>query len=92
MARRIGSGDQALRFLETESANILPKGTQASNYTGESRQLRVEGTKFLPAFALALVLIFLVLAAQFNSFPRSVHYSFRLGAAGGVWRPALQLS
>jgi multidrug efflux pump len=30
--------------------------------------LRVEGTKFLLAFSLALVLIFLVLAAQFNSF------------------------
>jgi multidrug efflux pump len=30
--------------------------------------LRVEGSKFLPAFTLALVLIFLVLAAQFNSF------------------------
>ena len=28
----------------------------------------MEGDKFLPAFALALVLIFLVLAAQFNSF------------------------
>jgi multidrug efflux pump len=37
-------------------------------YTGESRQLRVEGNKFLPAFLLALTLIFLVLAAQFNSF------------------------
>jgi multidrug efflux pump len=63
----VGSLDQALRFLETESANILPKGYKL-DYTGESRQLRVEGTKFLPAFALALVLIFLVLAAQFNSF------------------------
>jgi multidrug efflux pump len=30
--------------------------------------LRTEGNKFLPAFALAIVLIFLVLAAQFNSF------------------------
>ncbi len=38
------------------------------DYTGESRQLRSEGNKFLPAFALAVVLIFLVLAAQFNSF------------------------
>ncbi|HZS41445.1 MAG TPA: efflux RND transporter permease subunit, partial [Polyangia bacterium] len=35
---------------------------------GESRQLRQEGGKFLPAMGLALVLIFLVLAAQFNSF------------------------
>jgi biotin carboxyl carrier protein len=37
-------------------------------YTGESRQLRTEGNRFLPAFLLAVVLIFLVLAAQFNSF------------------------
>jgi multidrug efflux pump len=59
--------DEALRYLETEAAKILPKGYKL-DYTGESRQLRVEGTKFLPAFALALVLIFLVLAAQFNSF------------------------
>ncbi|MCL5966003.1 MAG: efflux RND transporter permease subunit [Deltaproteobacteria bacterium] len=35
---------------------------------GESRQLRTEGSRFLPAFTLAVVLIFLVLAAQFNSF------------------------
>ena len=59
--------DESLRFLETEAAKILPKGYKL-DYTGESRQLRVEGTKFLPAFLLALVLIFLVLAAQFNSF------------------------
>jgi multidrug efflux pump len=63
----VGSIDQALRFLETEAAQILPKGYKL-DYTGESRQLRVEGSKFLPAFTLALVLIFLVLAAQFNSF------------------------
>ncbi|MDQ3313054.1 MAG: efflux RND transporter permease subunit [Verrucomicrobiota bacterium] len=59
--------DQALRLLEDEAARILPKG-YTIDYTGESRQLRVEGDKFLPAFGLAVVLIFLVLAAQFNSF------------------------
>ena len=63
----VGSIDQALRFLEEHAAQILPKGYKL-DYTGESRQLRVEGSKFLPAFSLALVLIFLVLAAQFNSF------------------------
>ncbi|HEY1905261.1 MAG TPA: efflux RND transporter permease subunit, partial [Myxococcaceae bacterium] len=56
-----------LKFLETEAKEILPQGYKI-DYTGESRQLRVEGNKFLPAFALAVVLIFLVLAAQFNSF------------------------
>lgn len=59
--------DQALRFLEDEAAAILPKG-YVIDYTGESRQLRSEGNKFLPAFSLAVLLIFLVLAAQFNSF------------------------
>src|SRR5207249_6791764 len=38
------------------------------DYTGESRQLRTEGSKFGLVFALAVILIFLVLAAQFNSF------------------------
>jgi multidrug efflux pump len=53
--------------LEKEAAKILPTG-YAVDYTGESRQLRTEGNKFLPAFILAVVLIFLVLSAQFNSF------------------------
>jgi multidrug efflux pump len=59
--------DEVLRYLEDEAAKILPRG-YVVDYTGESRQLRTEGSKFLPAFTLALVLIFLVLAAQFNSF------------------------
>jgi multidrug efflux pump len=59
--------DEALRFLETEAGAILPAG-YSIGYTGESRQLRTEGNKFLPAFLLAVILIFLVLAAQFNSF------------------------
>jgi multidrug efflux pump len=63
----IGPLDQALKVLEAKAAEILPKGYSV-DYTGESRQLRVEGDKFLPAFGLAFVLIFLVLAAQFNSF------------------------
>lgn len=59
--------DEALTYLEDEAGKILPKG-YVLDYTGESRQLRTEGDKFLPSFMLAVVLIFLVLAAQFNSF------------------------
>jgi multidrug efflux pump len=59
--------DEALRFLEDEAAKVMPQG-YVIDYTGESRQLRTEGHRFLPVFGLALVLIFLVLAAQFNSF------------------------
>jgi multidrug efflux pump len=59
--------DAALKFLENEARNVLPKG-YVLDYTGESRQLQTEGSKFLGVFLLSLVLIFLVLAAQFNSF------------------------
>jgi multidrug efflux pump len=59
--------DEALSFLENGAAKILPGG-YTLDYTGESRQLRSEGNQFLPTFALAVILIFLVLAAQFNSF------------------------
>ncbi len=59
--------DDALRFLEDEAAKMLPPG-YVIDYTGESRQLRTEGNKFLPAFSLALIMIFLTLSAQYNSF------------------------
>jgi multidrug efflux pump len=59
--------EQGLKVLEDTAAKILPPGYRI-DYTGESRQLRQEGGKFLPAMGLALLLIFLVLAAQFNSF------------------------
>ena len=38
------------------------------DYSGESRQLRIEGGKFLGTFLLSAILIYLVLAAQFESF------------------------
>jgi multidrug efflux pump len=59
--------DQALRFLEGEAKKILPQGFTV-DYAGESRQLRVEGSKFLGTFLLSALLIYLVLAAQFESF------------------------
>jgi len=61
--------DAALKIYETAGAEILPKG-YTIDYTGESRQLRKEGgsAKFWTTMGLAMVLIFLVLAAQFNSF------------------------
>lgn len=58
---------ETLAFLEKEAKQIMPS-TYSIDYTGESRQLNREGNKFLPAFGLAIVLIFMVLAAQFNSF------------------------
>jgi len=63
----MGSVDSALKFLETEAQKVLPPG-YVVDYTGGSRQLRLEGSNFFGVFMLAVVLIFLVLAAQFNSF------------------------
>ncbi len=59
--------DQALRLLEDEARRILPQGFNV-DYAGESRQLRTEGGKFLGTFVLSAILIYLVLAAQFESF------------------------
>jgi multidrug efflux pump len=59
--------DQALRFLEDEAAKILPAG-YTIDYAGESRQLRTEGNRFFGIFLLSAIMIYLVLAAQFESF------------------------
>ncbi|GAB5559590.1 MAG: hypothetical protein SynsKO_12370 [Synoicihabitans sp.] len=61
------STDKALAVLEEKAAEILPPG-YSIDYGGQSRQLRYEGDALWRAFILAGFLIFLVLAAQFNSF------------------------
>jgi multidrug efflux pump len=59
--------DQALGFLEQEARALLPQGFDI-DYAGQSRQLRSEGGRFLGTFLLSAILIYLVLAAQFESF------------------------
>jgi len=60
--------DTALKFLENEAKKSLPLG-YTIDYAGESRQLRTEGgSKFLGVFLLSAIMIYLVLAAQFESF------------------------
>jgi len=59
--------DAALGFLEKEARASLPPDVTL-DYAGESRQLRTEGGGFLATFLLSAVLIYLVLAAQFESF------------------------
>jgi multidrug efflux pump len=58
---------EALTYMENEARSIMPQG-YSIDYTGQSRQFRLEGNSFLPAFLMAITMIFLVLAAQFNSF------------------------
>jgi multidrug efflux pump len=59
--------DSVLRFLETEASTLLPRG-YSIDYQGEARQLRVEGSRLNETLLVSMILIFLVLAAQFESF------------------------
>ena len=59
--------DKALGFLEDQARAALPAGFTI-DYAAQSRQLRVEGSRFLGTFLLSGILIYLVLAAQFESF------------------------
>ena len=59
--------DRALGFLEEEARAALPPDFTI-DYAGESRQLRSEGSRFLGTLMLSGILIYLVLAAQFESF------------------------
>ncbi|WP_448206743.1 MexW/MexI family multidrug efflux RND transporter permease subunit [Azospirillum sp. sgz302134] len=57
---------QAVDFLEQKAREILPAGF-GHGYLSESRQYVTEGNQLMLTFAFALVVIFLVLAAQFES-------------------------
>ncbi len=61
------SKGEALKILEDAAAEVLPQGYSV-DYAGESRQFKQEGSAFLLTFLLAGIIIFLVLAAQFESF------------------------
>jgi multidrug efflux pump len=58
---------QALAFMQSEAQEIFPRGYIA-DYAGQSRQYVQEGSALIVTFFLAVVVIFLVLAAQFESF------------------------
>jgi multidrug efflux pump len=58
---------EALAFLEEMAPKVLPDGF-SYDFAGESRQFVNEGNTLVYAFAFALAVIFLVLAAQFESF------------------------
>ena len=62
--RTIGEG---IAFLKQKADEIMPQG-MAYDFKGESRQFIKEGNTLAITFAVALLLIYLVLAAQFESF------------------------
>ncbi|MEM1243309.1 MAG: efflux RND transporter permease subunit [Pseudomonadota bacterium] len=57
----------ALNFLQQTANKILPKGFTV-NYAGQSRQFMQEGNALVYTFFFAILIIFLVLSAQFESF------------------------
>ncbi|MBB5187125.1 MULTISPECIES: efflux RND transporter permease subunit [Zhongshania] len=62
----ISQGD-ALALLETIAKEEMPAGFQI-DYAGSSRQFKQEGSALLATFGFALIIIYLVLAAQFESY------------------------
>ncbi len=58
---------QALNALEAQAKLMLPPG-YSIDYAGESRQLRKDGSTMVGVLALSLIIVYLVLAIQFNSF------------------------
>lgn len=58
---------EALEFLKTKSAEIFPAG-YSFDFQGESRQFMQESGTLVATFGFALIIIFLVLAAQYESF------------------------
>lgn len=57
---------EGLDFLRAEAEKILPKSVTL-NYAGQSRQLMQEGSSLIVTFFFALIVIYLVLAAKFES-------------------------
>lgn len=58
---------EALDFLKAKATEIFPEG-YTYDFLGESRQYVQEGNTLALAFAFSLIVIYLVLAAQFESF------------------------
>ncbi len=82
---------EALAFMDQAAADTLPP-TARTELDGQSREFRESGQTLLITFALALVIIYLVLAAQFESFvsPFIIMLTVPLAATGALL--ALKLS
>ncbi|MBS0553013.1 MAG: efflux RND transporter permease subunit, partial [Proteobacteria bacterium] len=76
---------EALKWMEDTSARILPPG-YGTDYDGQSREFRTSSSSLALAFVLALAFIYLVLAAQFESFrdPFIIMLTVPLSMAGAL--------
>jgi multidrug efflux pump len=84
MAPGVTLGD-ALDWLETNARQIFPSGS-SFDYTGGSRQFKQQGSALIVTFFLSLLVIYLVLAAQFESWrdPAIILVSVPMSIAGAV--------
>jgi len=80
----VSMGD-AVGFLENTAAEVFPAGFDYG-YKGQSRQFKEQGSALLLTFFLSLIVIYLVLAAQFESWrdPLIILISVPLSAAGAM--------
>ncbi len=58
---------QGLEYLQKTANDLLPKGF-TYDYGGQSRQYMQEGSALMVAFFFSIIIIFLVLAAQYESY------------------------
>ncbi len=84
LAPGVAMGD-AVSFLEREAAERFPQGF-GYDYKGESRQFKQQGSALVITFFLSLLVIYLVLAAQFESWrdPFIILVSVPLSIAGAM--------
>ncbi|WP_019675421.1 efflux RND transporter permease subunit [Arsukibacterium perlucidum] len=61
----------ALAVLDQIAAEVMPAGFSV-DYAGQSRQFKAEGQQLVVTFFFALIVIFLILAAQFESFKNAI--------------------
>ncbi|WP_372964715.1 efflux RND transporter permease subunit [Marinobacter sp.] len=75
----------AMEFIEQTAADVFPQGF-SFDYTGESRQLANQGSALVVTFFLSLLVIYLVLAAQFESWrdPIIILVSVPMSVAGAM--------
>jgi len=75
----------AIEFLEDKVAEIAPQG-YTIDYAGSSRQYVREGSNLIVTFFFAIIIIYLVLAAQFESFrdPLVMLISVPMSIAGAL--------
>ncbi|MBQ75848.1 MAG: multidrug efflux protein [Gammaproteobacteria bacterium] len=76
---------KAIEFLETKAAELFPRGF-AYDYMGEARQFKQQGNALILTFFLSIAVIYLVLAAQFESWrdPLIILMSVPMSIAGAL--------